>query len=255
MMVWPWERAQEVLTHYAEWARTAPNEVSASARLLQIPPLPDIPEILRGRQVVVVDGAVLGNEEHANGILAGFRALEPEIDTFGTVPAASLIRLHMDPEPPMPGMGDGVLVDDLDAEAIAAIVATAGPGTDSPLIMVELRQLGGALRVRRAGSGALGALDGSFAFYAVGVPMGPGAAEAIQGTDRGAEGGARPVVARQAVPQLRREAASRSATPSAPRRSSGSRGSRRRSTRAGVFRSAHRYEAATQTDERDRIAA
>jgi FAD/FMN-containing dehydrogenase len=179
MMIWPWERAQDVLTHYVEWARTAPNEVSASARLLQIPPLPEIPEFIRGRQVVVVDGAVLGSEEEADEILAGFRALEPEIDTFGTVPAASLIRLHMDPEPPMPGIGDGVMVDDLDAEAVAAVVGTAGPGTDSPLIMVELRQLGGALRVRREGSGVLGALDGSFALYAVGVPMGPGVAEAI----------------------------------------------------------------------------
>ena len=104
MMVWPWERAQEVLTRYVEWAENAPNEVSASARLLQIPPLPDIPEMLRGRQVVVIDGAVLGTEDEANGILAGLRALGPEIDTFATVPAASLIRLHMDPEPPMPGM-------------------------------------------------------------------------------------------------------------------------------------------------------
>ena len=254
MMVWPWERAQEVLTHYAEWARTAPNEVSASARLLQIPPLPDIPEILRGRQVVVVDGAVLGNEVHANGILAGFRALEPEIDTFGTVPAASLIRLHMDPEPPMPGMGDGVLVDDLDAEAIAAIVATAGPGTDSPLIMVELRQLGGALRVRRAGSGALGALDGSFAFYAVGVPMGPGAAEAIH---------ARIEALKEALAPWSRGkpylnfAEKRVAIGDAVGAEAFERLARiKASVDPGqVFRSAHRYEAATQTDERDRIAA
>ena len=50
----------------------------------------------------------------------------------------------------------------------------AGPGTDSPLIIVELRQLGGALRERRPGAGALGSLDGSFAFFAAGVPMEPG---------------------------------------------------------------------------------
>jgi FAD/FMN-containing dehydrogenase len=179
MLVWPWERATDVLTSYVEWAKTAPDSVSASARLLQIPPLPDMPEELRGRQIVVIDGAVLGSEEEANEILAPFRELGPEIDTFGTVPVASLIRLHMDPEPPMPGIGDGVMVDDLDAEAVAAIVETAGPGTDSPLILVELRQLGGALRERRPGAGALGALDGSFAFFALGAPIGPGVAEAI----------------------------------------------------------------------------
>jgi len=181
MMIWPWERSEEVLTAYVEWAETAPSSVSASARMLQIPPLPDIPEFLRGRRIVVIDGAVLGNADEANEILAPFRALGPEIDTFGAVPAAALMRIHMDPEPPMPGKGDGFLVDDLDGDAIKAIIELAGPGTESPLLMVELRQLGGTLRDRRPGAGALGSLDGSFAFYALGVPMGPGAGEAIEG--------------------------------------------------------------------------
>ena len=91
---------------------------------------------------------MLGTEEEANEILAPLRELGPEIDTFATVPAASLVRLHMDPEPPMPVIGDGVMVDALDADAIAAMVVVAGPGTDSPLIIVELRQLGGTLRER-----------------------------------------------------------------------------------------------------------
>ena len=117
--------------------------------------------------------------EEANEILAGFRELEPEIDTFAPAPAAALIRLHMDPEPPMPGIGDGVMLDDLDADAVDAILATAGPGTDSPLIVVELRQLGGALAARKPGAPALGSLDGSFALFALGAPMGPGMGEAI----------------------------------------------------------------------------
>ena len=50
--------------------------------MLQIPPLPEIPEFIRGRQIVVIDGAVLGTEDEANEILAPFRELEPEIDTF-----------------------------------------------------------------------------------------------------------------------------------------------------------------------------
>ena len=180
MLIWPWERSTDVLTRYVEWAENAPKTVSASARMLQIPPLPDIPEELRGRQIVVIDGAVLGTEDEANAILAPLRELGPEIDTFGTVPAASLVRLHMDPEPPMPGIGDGVMVDALDPAAIAAIVEVAGPGTDSPLVIVELRQLGGALRRRMPGAGALGSLDGSFAFFALGVPINPEVAQAVE---------------------------------------------------------------------------
>ena len=254
MMIWPWERSQEVLTRYVEWARTAPNEVSASARMLQIPPLPDIPEQLRGRQIVVIDGAVLGTEEDANEILAAFRELEPEIDTFAPAPPAALIRLHMDPEPPMPGIGDGVMVDDLDADAIAAIVATAGPGTDSPLILVELRQLGGALRERRAGAGILGALDGSFALFALGAPMGPGVGEAVERRIAAVKQALAPwsrgkpylnfadkkvalgdAVGADAFARLERIKASVD-----PR---------------NVFRSAHRFETATPTVEEEAIAA
>jgi FAD/FMN-containing dehydrogenase len=179
MMIWPWEQSAEVLTAYVEWAKSAPYSVSASARMLQIPPIPEIPEFIRGRKIVMIDGAVLGNVDEADEILAVFRKLQPEIDTFAPAPPSALLRLHMDPEPPMPGIGDGVMVDDLDAEAVEAIVATAGPETGSPLIMVELRQLGGALAERKPGSGALGSLDGSFAFFALGAPMGPGVGEAV----------------------------------------------------------------------------
>ncbi len=180
MMIWPWEQAPEVLTRYVEWAETAPRSVSSSARLLQVPPLEEIPEFLRGRQVVIVNGAILGTEAEADELLAPLRELEPEIDTFGAAPLDALIRLHMDPEPPMPGKGDGVLVDALDEDAVAAMLGVAGPGTESPLVMVELRQLGGALRERKPGAGALGALDGSFALYALGVPMTPEVGEAIE---------------------------------------------------------------------------
>ena len=108
MMIWPWEQSAEVLTAYVEWAQTAPNSVSTSARMLQIPPLPDIPEFLRGRQIVVIDGAVLGNEDEANEILAAVpRSSVPRSTRSAPVPAAALMRLHMDPEPPMPGKGDG----------------------------------------------------------------------------------------------------------------------------------------------------
>ncbi len=86
MMIWPWEQAAEVLTRYVEWAETAPNSVSASGRMLQIPPFPEIPEFIRGRQLVVINGAVLGTEAEADEILAPLRELGPEIDTFGAAP-------------------------------------------------------------------------------------------------------------------------------------------------------------------------
>jgi FAD/FMN-containing dehydrogenase len=86
MMLWPWERAREVLHAWREWTATAPESVTTSARIMQIPAIPDVPEFLRGRGVVVIDGAALGDQFSAEQVLAPLRALEPEIDTFAMVP-------------------------------------------------------------------------------------------------------------------------------------------------------------------------
>ena len=178
-MLWPWERATEVLNRYVQWSRTAPDAISTSARLLQVPPLPDIPEALRNRQFVAIDGAYLGDAEAAEATLATLRALEPEIDTFGPVPAAALSHIHMDPEHPVPGRGDGMLLDRLTPAAIDALVEAAGPGSGSPLLSVELRQLGGAIGVPPAEHGALSKISGEFALFAVGIAMDPDATARI----------------------------------------------------------------------------
>jgi hypothetical protein len=65
-------------------------------------------------------------------------------------------------------------------ETIAALVENAGPESGSPLLMVALRHLGGALAETPDGAGALDRLDGEYAMYGVGVPMAPAMAPAIE---------------------------------------------------------------------------
>jgi hypothetical protein len=179
MLVFPWERASEVLRAWREWTRDAPEEISTSARILQVPPLPDIPEPVRGRNLVVIDGAYLGDEADGAEVLAPLRALGPEIDTFAMIPPAALLGIHMDPPEPVPASGDGALIDVLPGEAIDDLVRVAGPGSGSPLLMVELRHLGGALARPQDGHGALAALEGDFAFFAVGMAPDAEAAAAV----------------------------------------------------------------------------
>jgi hypothetical protein len=50
--------------------------------------------------------------------IAPLRELGPEIDTVATIPTQQLITLHMDPPGPVPGKGDHMLLDDVDAAAI-----------------------------------------------------------------------------------------------------------------------------------------
>ena len=170
-MAWDWSESRRVLQRWSEWATGAPDEVTTSARIMQVPPLPEIPEPLRGRQLVMIDGAHAGDPAAAEAALAPLRELGPEIDTFGMVPSAALIRIHGDPEHPVPGLSDHAMLSSLPGEAVEAFVAAAGPGSGSTLLLAELRQLGGALGRPAARHGALAELDAAFALFAVGMAM------------------------------------------------------------------------------------
>ncbi len=67
-----------------------PDEITSVGRLLNIPPLPDVPEPLRGRSVVVVEAIYIGDEAERAELIAPLRAFEPDIDTFATIPASAL---------------------------------------------------------------------------------------------------------------------------------------------------------------------
>jgi FAD/FMN-containing dehydrogenase len=181
MTIWPAPQARTVLEAWASWARTAPERATTAFRLLRLPPLPEIPEPLRDTPIVVVDGCVTGADEAAAAaLLAPVRAAgTPLMDTWAAMPPAGLPQIHMDPPEPVPGIGDGILLEDLDAAAIDAFLAVGDPETVRPLLLAELRQLGGALGRAPEGAGARGALEGRFGLFAVGSPMGPGDGEAI----------------------------------------------------------------------------
>jgi hypothetical protein len=172
-MFWPWERSSEVMHAWREWTLTAPDEVTSSARILQVPPIPEIPEPLRGRAFVTIDAAVIGSRAFGAGAVQALRELCPEIDTFDMVPPVALSRLHNDPEEPMPAMSEHRLLGDLPPEAIDAFVAAAGPDSGSRLLLAEIRHLGGALGIARSGHGALAKLDASYLLFGAGLAASP----------------------------------------------------------------------------------
>jgi FAD/FMN-containing dehydrogenase len=179
MLAFPWERAGEVLRAWREWTSTAPDEASSAGRILQFPPMPEVPEALRARSFAIIEVAYLGDEASGAELLAPLRALGPEIDTFAMVSPEGLLALHMDPPHPVPGTGDGAQLDIVPVEAIDALVEVAGPGSGSPLLSVELRHLGGALARAGEGHGALAMLEGDFALFAVGMAPHAAAATAV----------------------------------------------------------------------------
>lgn len=173
MMMWDVEMAPRVLDMWRAWAPVAPDEVTTSFRILRIPPIPEMPDFIRGRTIVVIDGAVLADDERAGDILAPLRSLEPELDTFGRVPTETLVHLHMDPEEPAPGVMRSTMLRELDDEGADAFLGLFGPGVETPLMIAELRQLGGAIGRPHEGGGVLTHLEGEFALICGGMAPTP----------------------------------------------------------------------------------
>jgi FAD/FMN-containing dehydrogenase len=169
MLLWPRDRAPEVVRAWAAWTRDVPDSVTTSLRVMSFPPLPDLPPFLSGRQLVVIDGALLEDDERAAELLAPLRALEPEMDTFARIPSAGLLDVHMDPPTPVPAVSDHAVLAGLPDAAIAAYLAEVGPGSTTSLLFAELRHLGGALGRPVEGGGVASHFDGDYAVFCVAI--------------------------------------------------------------------------------------
>ncbi len=183
-LYWSIERARDVLHAWRAWVETVPDELTSLGRILHLPPLPQIPEPFRGRSLVGVEAAYLGDEADGRELLGPLRKLGPELDTVATITPPELVGLHMDPLDPVPGVGDGALLDSLPPEAIDAVVDLAGPGADSALLTLEIRQLGGALARPSPGHGAAGSLAAPFALFGAGMATPDRFEAVIAGVDR-----------------------------------------------------------------------
>lgn len=172
MILYPGERAAEVIDAYGAWIDGLTEDVTSSVAVMRIPPLPEVPEPLRGLTVVAVGACVLAGPERAGELLAPVRELgEPIADLFRPLAVGDLGEVAMDPVDPMPAAGHAALVPSLTPE-VAELLAGTAVG-EQPFAIVELRHLGGAFA--RAGEPcALARPDGELLFHVEAVtPPGP----------------------------------------------------------------------------------
>ncbi len=170
------ERAAEVLRAWREWTEDLPDEMTSVGRILQFPPIPDIPEAVRGRSFAVVEAIWLGEPDEGAALLGPLRAMRPVMDAVAMMPIEGLSHLHMDPEEPVPAFGDGGMLTDVDDELIDALVTNT---VGAPLLSVELRHLGGAVGRPRPEHGALASFDSPYLMFAVGFTPTPEARDAV----------------------------------------------------------------------------
>jgi hypothetical protein len=181
--IWPAEHAPGLLAAWRRWTVDAPWEVSTSLRVMNVPPLPDVPPELSSGPVLCVDGVVLCTDgdldtaaRQAQELLGPLRSVaEPLLDTWAPTTPSAVLATHMDPADPVAFLGDHMLLDELDPDGEAAFLRVLGPGSGSPLVTAGLRQLGGACAVPEPAGGALSHFRARYAYSGSGVPGFPGA--------------------------------------------------------------------------------
>lgn len=166
--------AATVLHAWRSWCAGLPESVTTSVVLLQLPPADGVPPVLAGRLTVAVRFLHVGDAAEGERLLAPLRAVAPLLlDGVGVLPYAAIDSVHSDPVDPMPVHENAFLLRDLPAEAVDALLRLTGPGSGSPLVLVELRQLGGAVARGGRHASAVCHRDHGFGLLSLGIGVPP----------------------------------------------------------------------------------
>lgn len=146
-LLYPIAMAKEVYSRYREWITSAPDELTSSILIMNFPPIPQVPEILRGQSFVIVRGCYSGPVEQGQALLQGWRDWRtPLIDAFKEMPFSQVATISNDPVNPMAALSTGAWLRELSDEAIDILIRHVAPGNGaSPLVFAEVRHAGGAI--------------------------------------------------------------------------------------------------------------
>jgi FAD binding domain/Berberine and berberine like len=146
MLLWPFERAGDVIRAYREFMKDAPDEVSGAAALVTAPPAPFVPAELQGRHVVGVIAIALSEPGRGEELFRPLREFgPPAVDIVGPMPYTAVQQL-LDPGNP-PGLFNywkAELVDELSDELIDLSVEHADRMGRSHSVML-FQPLGGQI--------------------------------------------------------------------------------------------------------------
>jgi FAD/FMN-containing dehydrogenase len=172
-LYYPAHMAKEVFSRYRKWVENAPEELTCSIVLMNVPPLPQLPPVLSGKSFVMVRGCYTGPIEIGETLLAYWRAWqEPLIDDFKARPFTEADVISQDPVDPMPALLSGEWLTDLTEEAAEALIEYTLPRGGPPLfVFSEVRLAGGAVARVDPDANAYSHRDEKFIWYSVALPF------------------------------------------------------------------------------------
>ncbi len=160
-LYYPATMAKEVMTRYREWIKTTPEDLTSSVVLANYPPIPDVPEPLRGNSFVQVRGAYAGTMEAGEELMKYWRDWQtPALDMFGPLPMTRVAEVSNDPLDPVPAHVSGAWLAEMSDEAIDTIIGYAL--SPNGMTITEIRHIGdGAISRVEKGFNAYGNRDAS----------------------------------------------------------------------------------------------
>lgn len=169
-LVWPVSRMRDVLSVFRTVTRSAPDELTVWYHTYRLPPLPMIPEPLRGKACASVAVAFLGEPRDAERLLEPFRAIPDVVmDTLDVVALRDLGTIGDEPTAPSRGLETSALLNGMDDNLIDRLVEEVGEDSGSPLGVFQIRHLGAGFARHGSGHGAAGHLEEPYSVFALGV--------------------------------------------------------------------------------------
>ena len=174
-LIYPIELAKAVFSRYRNWIASAPDELTSSIALMNFPPIPEIPDPLRGQSFVMVRGCYCGPVEQGEALIQMWREWQaPFIDDFKVMPFSQVATISNDPVDPLPGLSTGAWLRTLSDEAIDILIQHLAPGDGpSPLVFAEVRHVGGAVARVNSQANAYGNREASLLLQMAGVTPTP----------------------------------------------------------------------------------
>jgi FAD/FMN-containing dehydrogenase len=172
------EHAATVIQAWRSWIVDLPEAGTTSFGLFQLPEMPGVPPMLAGRLTLSVRYLWTGDPAEGERHFAAMRSAAPVLlDDVADKPYSAVDSVHTDPVDPLPAHESAMVLRDFPAEAADELLRMAGPGSGSPQVLVEVRQMGGATARPGAHESAFCARDAAYSLLVVGIPMVPGAVE------------------------------------------------------------------------------
>lgn len=148
-LLYPADSAVDIVEAWARWVDGAPDELTSSVVLMNFPPLPDVPEPLRGQSFTIVRGCWCGDADKGRELLDTWRLAHPPlVDIWSSMPFSEATAISNDPVDPMPAASGGGWMRRPDRGIAAALAAGSFPDAGPPpVVLTEIRHLGGAVAV------------------------------------------------------------------------------------------------------------